>query len=141
MKRICLFLLLLGCAGCYEAGTWDDPAQNFQRAFHDAPPDKLVIVHSWYTRSRYFASEFAYFMEIQPNSEFKIGLWQNNKLQQASTAKDLAPVLKFPVAKPAWFVPKPLDQYEVWIYADKPFRHFRIFIDKQTQELFLADYE
>lgn len=141
MKRICLALLILGLTGCHEAGKWEDHPKNFERIFHDSPPDKLVIVHSWFWRSRYFATEFAYFLQVKPNEDFRNGLWQNNHLKPAVTEKDREGLLDFSPPKPAWFIPKPIDQYEAWIYSDKPHRHFRVFIDKETRELFLCDYQ
>ena len=43
--------------------------------------------------------------------------------------------------KPSWFIPKPVEQYEVWVYADNPQSNFKIFIDKQSGDIFLSDFQ
>ncbi len=42
---------------------------------------------------------------------------------------------------PEWFAPKSVDEYEVWAYADEPKGNFRVFVHKQTGNLFLTDYQ
>jgi hypothetical protein len=42
---------------------------------------------------------------------------------------------------PRWFAPKAVDKYEVWVYQDHPESNFRVFIDKETGNLFLTDYQ
>lgn len=32
-------------------------------------------------------------------------------------------------------------KYDVWIYHDEPSRSFRVFMDRETGDLFLMDYQ
>ena len=43
---------------------------------------------------------------------------------------------------PAWFAPKPVEEYEVWTFEDAPeHNNFRLLIDKSTGQIFLGDYQ
>lgn len=137
----CLAVLisLCGC-GVSEAGTWENDPGNWERAFQSTQPGDVVVAHSWYWRSSHWTDEFEYFFEIEPNDKLKERLFARNDLlkleaEDAAAAKDDS----FN-AQPAWFAPKAGEAYEVWVYADRPESHFRIFIDKETGAFFLTNY-
>jgi hypothetical protein len=139
MKRAVL-LLALCLAGCHEAGTWQDDAKNFQRIFRVSQPKDVTVVHSRFWRSPHWSYEFEYFVQIQRNENFKKRLFEHNKLKEPETEDERKRITDCFQEKPAWFIPKPLDQYEVWIYSDEPGSHFRVFIDRDTGDIFVSDW-
>ena len=66
-------------------------------------------------------------------------MFHDSKLRQLEP--DELGKIQFFEQKPAWFTPKPLDRYEIWIYSDDPNSNFRLFIDKDTGNLFLTDFQ
>jgi hypothetical protein len=40
--------------------------------------------------------------------------------------------------KPAWFLPKPMAEYDIWV-TDDPNSNFGLFIDRTTGEWFVTD--
>lgn len=84
--------------------------------------------------------EFEYFFEVECNPALTEQLFTENKLVQlagedATTAKGHS----FN-APPDWFAPKPVGEYEVWVFEDPAEQNFRAFIDKESCTLFLTDY-
>ena len=136
------FLLFQSGCGYLVSGTWEDDPKNWQRAFHTQKPDNVVVLHSKYYRSPHFTYEFQYFFEIEQNDLLEEQLFTQNelvKIEDEEHAKEEATsgVL---VNAPEWFVPKKLRQYDMWRFKDEPQRNFRVFIDRQTGNLFLTDY-
>ena len=139
---LCLALLLcpLGC-GYFSSGTWEDDPANWERAFRSRKPDDVVVLHSKYWRSPHFTYEFQYFFEIQRNDELQKQLFAENSLVRLEGADAMSAKQRFCGEAPEWFAPKSVDEYEVWAYADEPKGNFRVFVDKQTENLFLTDYQ
>lgn len=140
MRRFLFPILLAITFGCSRSGTWEDDPKNFERAFRQRPHEDAVIVRSWYWRSPHWTHEFAYFFHFRASENFQKFLFDNNKLKQPETPSERQMVAEFSHTKPTWFIPKHSDVYDVWIYADDPQSHFRIFIDKTTQDIFVADF-
>jgi hypothetical protein len=99
-----------------------------------------VVVHSRFWRSPHWTYEFEYFIQIQPNDKFTKSLFDHNKFKEVRlTNNETDSITHFVQDKPAWFLPKPISNYEVWAYSDEPDSRFRLFIDKISKELFLSD--
>lgn len=132
--------LALIFAGCHESGTWQNDTKNWKRAFGSAQPKDIKIVNSWYWRSPHFTYEFEYFFQLGPNDAFR------QKVIGSGNLLDITPATKaegeeaqrFFHSKPTWFIPKAIDQYEIW-RGKPPQENFRIFIDRATGDLFLTD--
>ena len=139
MRFLACLLLVTAIVGCgyAKSGTWDDDAGNWERVFGEEKPDSVVLVHSRYWRGPHFTMEFAYFLEIEKNTDLQARLFKNNKLRRLEG--DAASSSHFG-EKPAWFLPKSTEDYDVWTYEDPP-RTFRLFIDRETGEIFMSDYQ
>ena len=133
-------VLHAGC-GYLHSGTWEDDPGNWKRAFRSEKPAQYVVLHSRYWRAPHFTYEFQYFFEIQANPAFKRELFSRNKLvllppdQVAEAKRD-----PFGHA-PAWFCPKAADRYEAWVYEERPRGNFKILVDKETETLYLTDFQ
>lgn len=136
MKRAVL-LAALFLAGCHESGKWQDDSKNYQRIFGEPKPKDLTVVHSQFWRSPHWSYEFEYFVQVKRNDDFRRRLFEHNKLQRPNDGNRLTDFFQ---EKPAWFIPKPLEQYEIWIYSDETGSNFRIFIDRDTGDIFLSDW-
>ena len=139
MKRAVLFLALC-LAGCHAAGTWEDDSKNFERILRVPQPKEVAVVHSRFWRSPHWSYEFEYFIQIQHNDDFRRRLFEHNKLKTPNTDDEHKRITDFFQEKPKWFIPRPLEQYEVWILSDEPGSHFRIFIDRDTGDIFASDW-
>jgi hypothetical protein len=132
--------LILCLAGCHESGTWQDDPKNFERVFRSSQPKDVVVVHSKFWRSPHWSYEFEYFIQIGPNDEFKKRLFDHNKFKELRiTNNESYSVTYFFQERPNWFLPKTINNYDVWSYADEPNSRFRLFIDKISREMFLID--
>lgn len=140
MRRSSILLLLILLAGCHRSGTWQDDSKNFQRIFRVPQPKDVAVVHSRFWRSPHWTYEFEYFIQIQHNDDFRKRLFEHNKLKTPDTENERKSITDFFQKKPSWFIPKPLEHYEVWIYADEPHSNFRIFIDRETNDIFVSDW-
>jgi hypothetical protein len=146
MKRLTIPLLvavITATAGCgyFMAGTWDDDPDNWGRAFQSTRPEDVPVVHSRYSRSPHWSYEFQYFFEIAPNAQLKAQLFTANKLRPI-TGKEAAEARENVFGgAPSWFAPKSVTDYEVWIFADEPERHFKVLIDKASGHMFINDYQ
>ena len=111
------------------------------RVFGADQPSDVKVVHSWYWRSPHFTYEFEYFFELSPNEALRkhiVGSGNILKIDPSvSTDRDRA--VRFFNSKPTWFLPKPIESYDIW-GAKAAQENFRIFIDRSTGELFLTDY-
>jgi len=135
-----LFVLSLASA-CHRSGIWVDDAKNWKRAFGQSQPRDIEIVRSWYWRSPHFTHEFEYFFALAPNDAFRKQAEESGNLIHFTepTKEERQEVQRFFHEKPAWFIPKPLETYEIW-KSKEPHANFRLFIDRQTGELFLTDF-
>ena len=132
-------VLLAGC-GYESAGTWDDDPGNWERAFHSGRPPDVVVVHSKYWRSAHWTLEFQYFFHLGKNDALRKQLFAENKLARMEGEAAARASSDFFGDKPAWFLPGRVSDYEVWAIAAETGRHFRVFIDRRTGELFVADW-
>ena len=132
--------LAVSSCGYLKSGTWEDDPGNWSRAFGSEKPPYVEVVHSRYWRAPHFTFEGSYFFEIRdPSGEFRKELFSRNPLAkrqrgQVSDAKG-AP------GAPAWFLPRPPEEYEVWGYRDPPIGNFRVIVDLKTGAIFLSDYQ
>lgn len=118
----------LGCGYC-RAGTWENEAKNWERAFGSPKPVDVVVLRSRYEHGFHWSEEFSYFFEIAPSAT----------LERLARSDGMIRVQdEGPCVGPPWFLPKPTDQYKIWGYADQR-SDFRVFIDLQTQNIFLSD--
>ena len=134
------FLLFSGC-GYFLAGEWEDDPDNWRRAFQSEQPPDVSVVHSWYWRSPHWSDEFQYFFEVVLTAELEEQLFTENRLRQLVGEEAAAAKGRYFVQPPAWFAPKSVSEYEVWVFADEPRRNFTVFIDKASGNLFLTDYQ
>lgn len=141
MRSIILLILTVVLSGCHSSGTWEDDPKNWDRAFRSNKPGDAIVLHSRYWRSPHFTLEFEYFFEIKAHEGLKKQLFMMNslvRLEGTDAAKAFQNVF---TDRPPWFLPKTEDKYDVWIYRDEPRGNFRVFIDKDTGNLLLTDYQ
>lgn len=134
-----LLILLLFGSGCgyVKAGTWNDDPENWSRAFQSAKPPGVQIAHSRYWRSAHWSLEFEYFFEIERNEDFKRRLFAENKLRRVlgdEAAKSKKEIFGDP---PAWFAPKDVAEYDIWVSGDESSGNFKVLIDKTSGAIFL----
>ena len=146
MKRLTIPLLvavITATAGCgyAMAGTWDDDPGNWGRAFQSTRPEDVLVVHSRYSRSPHWSYESQYFFEIAPNAQLKAQLFTANKLRRITGKEATQARENVFGGAPSWFAPKSVTEYEVWIFADEPERHFKVLIDKTSGHMFINDYQ
>ena len=132
---------LIGC-GYFNAGTWQDDPKNWERAFHQKTPQGIEIMHSYYWRSPHWTYEFRYFFSIRGTKETRDLLFANGQLKKfdQNSGSNFQLDNSFD-NKPSWFLPKVLDQCEVWIFKDEPRGNFRLFIDKISGDIFITDFQ
>jgi len=140
-RSACLYfviiLVALSCNSC--GGKWDDDKKNWRRAFNGrTPPKDVKVVHSRYYRSPHFTYEAYYYFQITASDEF-LQSWV--KYQNLVLTNPIPANLGLMYDKPVWFLPKPLESYEMWRPADDQFSYFRIFRDKASKDLFVTDSE
>ena len=139
-----VFALLLACPCCMcgyvSSGTWEDDPDNWARAFQSSKPNDAKVLHSYYWRSPHWSDEFQYFFEVEHNDRFKQQLFTTNKLIQLVGKDAITAKTDFFGQVPEWFAPKPVENYEVWVYEKARRGNFRIFIDRETGNMFLTDY-
>jgi len=118
-----------------SSGTWVDDAGNFKRVFDFSQPADVKVLHSYYWKSPHWTVEYNYFIALQPSQKFTAGL----TAPQLTTA--VAPDEKLLDScddkRPAWFLPKPIGNYEAWVA--KAGGGYRLFRDKADGTLFLCD--
>ena len=134
-----LMLFGVGC-GYFKSGTWSDDPKNWERAFDSQKPPDVEVAHSKYWRSPHWSYEFEYFFHIRANAKIREQLFTENKLsllggEQAHSAKQYCVSVG-----PNWFAPQSVEAYDVWGYANEPSSNFRVFIDKNNEDIFLTDY-
>jgi hypothetical protein len=128
-----------GC-GYFVSGTWDDDPGNWTRAFQSTKPPDVVVVHSKYWRSPHWSYEFQYFFEIAPNVDLKRQLFSANKLRRVTGAEAEKARKNVFGNAPAWFAPKGIAEYEVWVFENERDRNFKVLIDSASGQMFVHDY-
>ena len=140
LRKACVTIMVILATGCGYlcSGTWEDSPKNWGRAFQSKKPPEVEVVHSKYWRSAHFTCEFEYFFHIRSNDALKEKFFAQNELVKRT---DNLEVIKssFFGGAPIWFIPKPIDKYDVWIYKNEPRGNFHLFVDKETGDLFLTD--
>ena len=138
MKSIFVIGLVL-LSGCHRSGTWIDSPGNWNRAFNSRKPLDVVVVHSKYWRSPHWTYEFEYFFQIRSNAMLAAQLMTRNNLVQIDGTNAINLMEQYFGEKPDWFIPRGHDAYETWIYDSEPRGNFRVFVDKQSHDMFLSD--
>ena len=116
-----------------DAGTWEDDTNNWYRAFNEAQPTNLTVIHSKYWHSNHFTDEYIYFFEVNAAPEWRKEYLSKHNLSliapsnawsfRSSGHCDLTPV---------WFAPDPVDLYDVW---DMPAYHGQVWINKLNNHM------
>lgn len=132
---------LIGC-GYFYAGTWEDDPGNWNRIFRTSePPPGIKLIHSWYSRAPHFTYEFEYFAMLEVTEEARQGILDPEQLEQVKRLSEQKELTHFFHEKPKWFLPKPLESYQVWVFQKEPKQHYRVFVDKKTGVVFLTDFQ
>jgi len=132
--------LASGC-GYLKSGTWEDDPANWNKAFRSTKPDDVIVVHSRYWRSPHWSYEAGYVFEIAANAALRQRLFSENRLVKLGGAAAAESKRLCFGECPVWFAPKPVEQYEVWGYAEEPKGNFRVLIDRDTGTIFLSDFQ
>src|SRR5882757_5268739 len=79
---------LLQADSIQHAGTWEDDPKNWYRAFNEAQPSDVKVVHSKYWRSNHFTYEFVYYFEVEATPAWREAFLRkrNAELVSASAA-------------------------------------------------------
>jgi hypothetical protein len=78
--------------------------------------------------------------EIKSNAQLKEQLFTQNKLKKLGGQEAaLALSRTFSQNAPEWFVPRRVEQYEIWGFENTANSRFAVFIDKETGDLFLTN--
>jgi len=136
-----LSLILTLVTGC-SSGTWEDDTKNWERIYNQEKPDHINVIHSWYWRSGHWSYEYEFYIETDSSKQVLESFFSNGDLIQYEDPNKVPTYSLYPDDKPKWFVPKPLDKYEVWTgtWNGKVFReYFKLFIDKETGHLYWCD--
>jgi hypothetical protein len=139
MRVVFILIAAVLLAGCHESGTWKDDARNWKRIFRAPKPEDITVVHSWFWRSPHFTYEYEYYIQIQKHAEVRRRLLTMNPMKQLIQDTELHDAAVRSQRRPTWFAPKPIAQYEVWVYSNQPTSGFRLLIDRETGDLFLSD--
>lgn len=126
-----LLVLLTSCT----SGTWTDDPKNFKRVFDFSQPDDVKVLHSYYWRSPHWSTEYQYFIVLQPSQKFTSGLTAPQVVTPVTPDEKLLDSCG--ERRPAWFLTKPISNYDVWL--SKAGGGYRLFRDKTDGTLFLCD--
>lgn len=106
--------LVAGC-GYLSSGTWEDDAENLERAWGIESLPSTEVVHSWYSRSPHFTREEKYYFQFRGPAELAPAIAFHNEMKRReNSTSDQIRALPWDADRPAWFVPKAADSYEVW---------------------------
>jgi hypothetical protein len=125
-------LLIIG-SGNPNAGTWEDDSNNWFRAFNEAQPANVTVIHSKYWKSNHFTDEYIYFFEVTASPEWRKEYL--NKRNFTLIAPSNAWSFRSSVGcdlTPDWFAPDPVEQYDVW---DLPAYHGRVWINQTNEHM------
>ena len=100
----------------------------------------VTVINSLYWRSPHITLEFEYFFEIWASEEFIESLISFNNLEKIDATEIQGSWLQsYLNPKPEWFVPKEFDKYEIHIEPGNRLSTFRIFVDLETDHMFLTE--
>src|SRR5438876_1059808 len=139
MRPLIAILAVVLLTGCHESGTWKDDARNWKRIFRVTKPDDIMVTHSWFWRSPHFTYEYEYYLQVQKHADLQKRLLTMNPMTEVVGEKKLREATAWSQQRPDWFAPKPVAQYQVWIYSNAPNNDFRLLIDRETGDLVLSD--
>jgi len=119
-----------------RSGTWNDDPKNWRRAFGEDRPKSVRVLHSQYWRTAHFpGDEFGWYFELKVAPEelrklirpdlIPVEILENTKMDTSCPDR------------PWWFVPKPLQSYQVWRSGSAD--NYRLFVDRATSEAFVSD--
>jgi hypothetical protein len=128
-----VLLLVLVLSGC--GGTWVDDSRNFDRVFGFSKPPDIHVIHSYYWKSPHWSTEYRYFIALEGSSRFTSGLTHPELMTPA--IPDATDIDSCGDKRPAWFLPKPLISYEMWV--PRGTTAYRVFRDKTEGTLFVCD--
>lgn len=106
-------------------------------------PEDVNVVHSFYWRSAHFTYEYEFYMHIEKNDAFRDRILSLNARFEEVKEEDFDDIQVGTKYKPAWFAPKPLDQYRVWTYAGSAasVQWAHMLVDRETGDIFLWDMQ
>lgn len=121
-----------------EPGFWVDDPKNWERAMGYEQPENVIVVHSQYWQSEHFSNEYEFFFKIQADASYKELLLSEGNVVEAEglAIENLASPQKGNI--PQWFVSGNAEQYNIYVFDYAP-ENFRVFIDKESGEIYLAD--
>ena len=132
----CGLLALWLFIGSY-AGTWEDSAGNWARAYHgQTKPAVVTVHHSWYCRTPHFFYEAAYYFELSMPQSYLKNWVEAEKLTQVKG--DLPLEISLP-EKPVWFLPGRVASYDLWIAKSDLRPTFRLYQDRASHRVFVCD--
>jgi hypothetical protein len=141
LKSLLLCLAAAVCCGCHESGKWEDDARNWKRAMGYPKPKDVEVVHSVYWRTPHFTREDGWTFQIKAPASFSKDWLARYKVKHPDAGK-LAELEQLKRERPAWFLPKPIAEYDIWVLTDdqpEPRGNFWMFIDRSMEEFFVTD--
>jgi len=118
MRLRIVFLLLASLTACAPAGEWTDDPKNFARAWGTPCPAGVVVLHSWYWRSRHFTREEVLFFQFGASAHFRDQFIQSNAFVPVDPARVSSS--GYCRATPSWFLPGPPSRYRAWSVQPSP---------------------
>jgi hypothetical protein len=115
-----------------DAGTWEDDPKNWRRAFGEDPPQDVSVVHSYYWGSDHFTHEFIYFFEVEASPTWRDAFIKSRDAVSVPASKASCFEVGYD-GTPVWFVPKPVEQYEVW---DRPGYRGSLWLNKTNEHFY-----
>ena len=131
MVAVLFGLSLLSACG----GRWIDDTKNFERIFGFRKPEDVQVLHSYYWKSSHWTTEYSYFIALQPSKEFLAGLTSAKLMRE--TAPSETAVSSCGDQCPAWFLPKPIEAYKMWV--PNAGEGYRVFRDRAEGIVFVCD--
>jgi len=121
------------------AGTWEDDPKNWSRAFDEAVPAPVKIIHSKYWKSNHFTEEHAYYFEVQATPEWRDAFLKRSQVQPIAATNAWSFRESFHSdLNPNWFAPDAAGNYEVWDHIGY---HGSIWINKTNGHIFFYDIQ
>ena len=115
-----------------------DDSKNWKRAFHDSkPPKGVTIVHSLYRCESYVPREEDWVFELKLTPEVRKMILDKHGFKHPES-DDAWMIEALKKEQPDWFLPKPMENYEVWIWAIDSCTFEGAFEDKQSGNFFVA---
>jgi len=125
--------------GILRAGTWEDDAKNWNRAFNEVQPAQVKVIHSKYWKSDHFTEEFVYYFEVELTSEWRDAFLKKHGLTHVPSI--VARSFRTNIHSdgiPDWFAPDPVELYDVW---DKPGYFGSAWVNKTNGHFFFYDIQ